>query len=236
MKQLIKHIIKKTPLYSSLPKWVTKRRNAKELVEWERKGKPVPPPHIVKQRTLQAYSIRYGLKILVETGTYNGDMVEAMKDVFDRIYSIELGEQLYEKAREKFKGVKHIELIHGDSGVELMNLMNRINEPALFWLDGHYSGGVTARGGEDTPIFKELRHILNAPDRGHVIIIDDAHCFGSDPAYPRIEDIKDFIKSKRPNLEIVIQDDSIRIAPGQWPPNKTLRRATRRDGTRPADS
>jgi len=216
MKRLMKQIIKKTPLYYSLNQWAVKRKRAKELIEWEKNGKPLPPPHIVKQRTLQTYSKKFGLKILVETGTYYGGMVEAMKKIFDHIYSIELSKELYEQAKKRFKGVKKIELICGDSGIELRNIMNKIDRPALFWLDGHYSGGVTAKGEKDTPIYEELHHILNASDRGHVIIIDDARNFGSDPAYPSIEALKDFIKSKRPNLEIVVQDDSIRITPTRY--------------------
>lgn len=215
MIQLLKQIVSKTPLYNFMGNWIDKRRNAKLFFEWERNGRSVPPPHIVKQRTLQSYSTKFGLKILVETGTYYGDMIEAMKEFFNRIYSIELSEELYEKAKKRFRGVKHVELIHGDSGTELMNLMNKINEPALFWLDGHYSGGVTAKGEKDTPIYEELHHILNATDRGHVIIIDDARCFGSDPAYPSIKDLENYIYKKRQNLEIVIQDDSIRITPKQ---------------------
>ena len=192
---------------------MVKRQQKKEFVEWERKGKPIPPPHIVKQRTLQSYAERYDLKVLVETGTYYGDMVEAMKHVFDHIYSIELSKELFEKAKKRFKGLKHVELIHGDSGIEFRNLMDKINQPALFWLDGHYSGGVTAKGEKETPILEELQQILNAPDRGHVIIIDDARCFGTDPAYPTIEQLYTFIKSKRPNVNIFAQDDSIRITP-----------------------
>ena len=213
MKQLIKQIIKNTPLYHPLRNRVVKSRDAKELIEWERKGKPVPPPHIVKQRTLQTYSIKYGLKIMVETGTLFGDMVEAMKKVFDRIYSIELDKGLYEEARKRFKGEKHIELICGDSGVEIINLMNKIDEPALFWLDAHFSGGITAKGETDTPIYKELSTILNAPDRGHVMIIDDARSFGSDRDYPGMDELIEFVKSKRSNLDIAVQDDSIRITP-----------------------
>lgn len=226
MKQFLKQIIEKTPLYYPLYNRVAKRRRAKEIAEqlavWERKGKPVPPPHIVKQRTLQTYSKRYGLKVLVETGTYYGEMVEAMKDVFDHIYSIELSKELYEQARERFKAAKHIELIHGDSGVELRNLISKIDQPALFWLDGHYSDGVTAKGDKDTPIYEELHHILDAPDRGHIIIIDDARCFGTYPAYPRIEELTDFIKSKRTNVNIIVQDDSIRIAPKPSPSNSSF--------------
>jgi len=88
MKQVIKKIINKTPLYYPLINWLAKRKHLEELVEWERIGKPVPPPHIIKQKVLRDYSKIYGLRILVETGTYLGDMVEAMKANFDRIYSI----------------------------------------------------------------------------------------------------------------------------------------------------
>jgi hypothetical protein len=136
-----------------------------------------------------------------------------MKDSFDRLYSIELSKELYEKTKERFKGVKHIELIHGDSGLELGNVIKKINQPALFWLDGHYSAGDTARGDKETPIYEEMSHILNATDRGDVIIIDDARCFGTDPSYPSIVELSDFIRSKRINIDIVVQDDSIRITP-----------------------
>jgi hypothetical protein len=215
MIQFLKQVIKETPLYFPLRSWVAKRKGLKELVEWERKGQPVPPPHIVKQRVLQTYSKRYNLKVLVETGTYLGEMVEAMRNVFDYIYSIELSKELYEQAKKRFKALRHIELIHGDSGDELGNIISKIDQPALFWLDGHYSRGVTARGNKDTPIYEELHHILNAPDRGHVIIIDDARCFGTDSAYPRIEELSELIKSKRTNTDIIVLDDSIRIVPKQ---------------------
>jgi len=209
VKQLLKQIFNKTPFYPGLKKI----KQEYELFLWERKGKPAPPPHIIKQQTIRAHAKKFGLKYLVETGTYCGDMVEAMKKDFDRIYSIELSDELYEGVKKRFKGEETIELIHGDSGIELENIVNRIDQSTLFWLDGHYSAGVTARGDKDTPIYKELDHIFNAEDRGHVVIIDDARCFGADPAYPSIEELSDFVNSKRPDASIKIQDDSIRITP-----------------------
>jgi hypothetical protein len=213
MFQLIKQIIRQILPAIYCRSGGEKRRQVEELACWEKCGKPSPPPPIVKQRTLQNYSKRFGLKILVETGTYYGDMVEAMKEDFDRLYSIELSKELYEKAKERFKKAKNIELICGDSGRELGSLMSKLDQPALFWLDGHYSGGVTARGDKDTPIYEELDHILHSPDRGHVIIIDDARLFGNDPGYPSIQELTDFIKSINPNLDIVVQHDIIRITP-----------------------
>jgi predicted O-methyltransferase YrrM len=117
----------------------------KRVIEWKRNGKPVPPPHSIKQQVIRNYAKDYGIKILVETGTLHGDMLEAMRKDFERLYSIELDEKLYKDAQKRFNGVNHIELIHGDSGVQLEFLLKK-TEPALFWLDGHYSGGITAKG------------------------------------------------------------------------------------------
>jgi len=212
MKIILKKILKKIGLFYPIFNWLSKRRQLKELETWEKGDRTFPPPHIIKQRAIKEYAARYGCKIFVETGTFLGDMVEAMKDVFTQIYSIELSNELCNDARLRFKGLSHIEIISGDSGDEIKNLICKIHEPALFWLDGHYSGGPTARGKKDTPIFEELTHILKAPSENkHVIIIDDARCFGKDPSYPTLEELGNFIKSHRQDLEITVKDDSVRI-------------------------
>lgn len=205
MKSTQKEVIKRTPLYSAL--------RARELEEWERRGRPVPPPHIIKQLTIKHFAERFGTRVLIETGTYYGDMVEAMKPYFNQIYSIELSNDLYNKAKRRFAEDDRITIIHGDSGIELGKIIAKLDEPALFWLDGHYSAGVTARGVKDTPIYEELSHIFNSPLRGHVIIIDDARCFGADPAYPNIDELREFIRPNYPNAKIVTENDSIRILP-----------------------
>jgi hypothetical protein len=140
-------------------------------------------------------------------------MIEATKECFSQIYSIELSNELYKKAKKRFSGENKISIIHGDSGIELEKIIKKIDQPALFWLDGHYSGGVTAKGDKDTPIYEELAHILSSPQRGHVIIIDDARCFGRDSDYPTINELIDFIKTKRPDAKIEVECDSIRITP-----------------------
>jgi hypothetical protein len=213
MQTSLRQLVKKAPLYYPTRNWIVKRRLQDEFTQWEKNGKPMPPPHLQKQRVLRDFAQQYGLKVLVETGTFYGDMVEAMKSHFDQIYSIELSQNLCEKAQNRFKGQQHIEVIQGDSGIELKNLMARINRPTLFWLDGHYSGGETALGKNQTPVYEELEHILLAPDLRHVIIVDDARCFGADPAYPTIGQLETFVKSKRPNVELSVENDSVRITP-----------------------
>jgi hypothetical protein len=213
MKQMLKEAVKKTPLYTPLRNWANVRRDKRELVEWGRNNKPVPPPHIVKQLAIRTYAERFDLKILVETGTFYGDMIEAMKDTFNQIYSIELSQELYENARKRFIADSNVKILQGDSGIELGKIAATLDQPALFFLDGHYSAGTTAKGELDTPIFKELTHIFDNPLKGHVIIIDDARCFGTEPDYPSIEELCDFVMSKRPDITIEIENDSIRITP-----------------------
>lgn len=215
MVQTIKDILLKISPINSLRTARKKRKSLQEVKEWEKLGRPAPPPHAIKQQNLLHYATTYNLKILVETGTFNGDMVEAMKNHFDEIYSVELSQSFFNKARIRFKSQKNVFLIHGDSGDEMKTLIQRIDKPTLFWLDGHYSGGETALGEKDTPVLEELNCILDSRDLKHVIIIDDARLFGSDLSYPTIEELKNVVTSRRNNLEISIADDSIRITPKQ---------------------
>lgn len=185
----------------------------KEIARWRRRGCPAPPPHAHKQDILREYARQYGLRILVETGTYHGDMVAAMKRDFEKVISIELSPVLYAKARERFKGDRNVALLMGDSSREIGKVVTQLRQPALFWLDGHYSAGETACGEKETPILEELEHILIAENLGHVIIIDDARCFGSEPSYPTVEEVKSFVLERRARVEIFVKDDSIRIVP-----------------------
>lgn len=198
-------------MYGLLKKLVATRKQNKRVAKWERKGSPLPPPHAVKQREMRRYAAEFGLTVLVETGTFEGDMVEAMKGCFERIYSIELSEQLHAKAMQRFIRDANVTLIQGDSGVELGQLCAKLDRPALFWLDGHYSAGETARGEKDTPIYEELNHIFGSDINRHVILIDDARCFGNDADYPTIGELREFISTNRPDATVEVKDDIIRV-------------------------
>lgn len=183
------------------------------LILWGLSGRPVPPPGLFKARTVRKYAKRYGLRCLVETGTYRGNMIGRLKRDFDQIYSIELSMELHEAARRRFAKERRIHLIHGDSGEQLPHLLRRLTRPALFWLDAHYSGGETARGTEGNPIMKEISCILNHPE-AHVILVDDMRLFGTDPAYPASGELTTEIAQiagNRASLEM--RDDILRIVP-----------------------
>lgn len=201
----IKQAIKRT-----IPDDVLKlRRDLEARRAWEKQGRPSPPPHIIKEELIKNFAQTFNTQILIETGTYLGDMVQAMRKSFTRIISFELDQTLAAQAQNRFANDNHIEIIQGDSGKLLGELLKRINEPCLFWLDGHYSGGITAKGALETPIKNELTAILSHPIDGHVILIDDALCFTGENDYPTLDELKTFVAQH--NLNFSVEHDVIRI-------------------------
>jgi hypothetical protein len=159
------------------------------------------------------YAALFGLRVLVETGTYHGEMVEAMRNAFDRLYSIEIDQGFYEEALDAFGRFTNIRIIKGDSGEVLPSILPEVKQPCLFWLDGHYSGPETGKGLLDTPITKELQQIFLHPIREHAILIDDAREFTGEGDYPSLDRLREFVRNSRPDWIFEVRDDIIRIHP-----------------------
>jgi hypothetical protein len=200
----------KTWLYRKYARWQRDAREREAVSDWSTAGRPVPPPSLVKQSIVRHYAKRFALGTLVETGTYLGDMIDATQHDFAAIYSIELDRALHDRAKLRFAGHKHIHLVHGDSGAVLPGVLDAIHEPALFWLDGHWSGGFTAKGERETPIIAECEAVLRHHVKGHVILIDDARCFTGENDYPTITEMRKlFTSNSRTQCEV--DADVIRI-------------------------
>jgi len=168
--------------------------------------------HIKKQKTIMLYQKKYRSEAFVETGTYLGDMVWAVKNIFKEIYSIELSEELFKNAVNRFKDYSNITILHGDSGKVLIDLIPKIKKEAIFWLDGHYSGGITAKGEKECPIYEELTAIFRS-DLKHILLIDDARLFNGTNDYPPITELSEFVSKHKPESKIKIENDIIRITP-----------------------
>jgi hypothetical protein len=185
------------------------RNKAKHLKIWRENNQPTPPPHEWKQLIIKFYAAKYGINIFVETGTYLGDMIAAQVDYFDQLYSVELGNKLWNDATKRFSENTNVCVINGDSSKELINIMHKLDKDALFWLDGHYSEGITARGNTDCPIFDELKTILLNNNFHHVLLIDDARCFDGNGDYPTIQNLEKVILEYRSNYKVEVINDII---------------------------
>ena len=208
-------------LRASLERWapglayrITRRRATRDAREWERSGRPLPAPPLVKQEILRSYVRRYHLSHVVETGTFMGDTVAALAPEVDHVVSIELGRELHLRARERFVRRQNVTVLQGDSANLLPQVAASAPDNTLFWLDAHYSHGVTARSDEDTPILRELETVLARGDRGDVILIDDARMMG-EPGWPTLDDIRNCVQRHDANLRFDVADDIIRIYTGR---------------------
>jgi len=184
-----------------------------EIRDWERRGRPIPPPNALKQEVAGEYARRYGLRTFIETGTNLGEMDFVLKNRFARIVTVELSPDYHARAVRRLGRFGHIECLCGDSGVVLPSVLARMTEPCLFWLDAHYSAGKTAKGEVETPISAELDVALRHPVRGHVVLIDDARLFDGTHDYPVLSALQQRVKELRPDLWFAVRDDIIRIEP-----------------------
>lgn len=195
----------------SILNWRSACRQKKDLRLWRKSDcEPLPPPHAYKQQVIAYYQSCFRYSLLIETGTFLGDMVEAQKNRFDSIVSIELSEMLHKKAKRRFRNQAHISILQGDSARVLPQVVQKITGPAIFWLDGHYSAGITAKGDRVSPIMEELNAILSGNNLNHILLIDDARCFCGEDGYPTYEEVVDCIRQFSPRSDIRVEMDIIR--------------------------
>jgi len=188
-------------------------RSERNLRAWRGQGRPVPAPHAVKQRYIHTLTSIFDLKVLVETGTNTGATVKALENYFDEIYSIEIFSPLAKLAKKRFAANSAIHIVEGDSAKELPGILQKVSQPILFWLDGHYSGDGTGRSDIDTPVLAELDHILSLRPRGKdVILIDDARCFVGANGYPPLEEFLAAVE-RQFGVKPRVVDDIIFIIP-----------------------
>ena len=128
--------------------------------------------------------------VVIETGTYHGDSSRFFAGAGFSVHTIEVSETL---AAQVFPGLRRIGVTchRGDSARILPELLATLRDEGVeelnFWLDGHWSGGVTSTApAHETPIIAELVAIeqLRRHFRRLVVAVDDMRCFGNDAAYP----------------------------------------------------
>ena len=187
-----------------------------EYRAWLRNDRTGPAPRVVKHDTVVTLATEFGLRTFVETGTYLGTMVNAVKHTFSTIFSIELDRHLASHAARRFVRERHVRIIQGDSAARLAELLATIEEPTLFWLDAHFSGGVTASGGADEPIMREVQSISRHPlATRHVVLVDDARLFAGANGYPTLTELMVLLSSAFPTHEISVRNDMVIALPGR---------------------
>lgn len=192
------------------PNWLKNlRHKVRSLFFWRRRGYLAPAPQFIKQNVFLKYHARSAT--WVETGTYLGTTTRFLKQLGGHVYSIEPSTDLYFAAKRRFDS-SNVTIINDVSERALGTLLPKIRGDINFWLDGHYSAGITFKGASDCPVLQELEHIAHNMDNFEnvVIFVDDVRCFyaDKDPAYasyPNLNELVDWCKSH--NFKWTIEQD-----------------------------
>lgn len=131
----------------------------------------------IKKEVLAKYANK--APVFIETGTHTGNTTKIAAGLgFKMVYTIELAEHFYKQACDKFRYYKNVKCIFGDSQEKLKDILQDLNETAVFWLDGHWSMGDTACGEKAVPLLEELNIIKSHHINNHIILIDDIRLMG----------------------------------------------------------
>jgi FkbM family methyltransferase len=186
------------------------------------------PSHSLTAEFLGELARIFRADVFVETGTFMGGTTLEASQIFSSVHTIELSKELYLQAQPRFAGRDNIHTYQGDSGTLLPEILNTIEGKIVFWLDGHYSEGVTAKSEKNSPILEELRAIKNANIPDAVILIDDLRMFpnswtripdiASLQDYPTIPQLLNAIRDISSSYSFIVLGDVI-IA---YPPGETV--------------
>lgn len=204
----LRKLLQRTPFYGAYKSL----GHYPDYLYWKLRGEPIRSPHLVKQRAVREYAARYGLRILVETGTYYGEMVAAMSKRFDRIYSVEFDSALAHRAQKKFAQRQHIHILEGDSRRVVPELLESLDQPALFWLDAGYYGWDGLQGDKQR-LTGELEAILGHRIGNHVVLMDDARGLNGQNGAPTAEQLKQRIEAQFGGRSVEVKHDILRITP-----------------------
>lgn len=197
-------------LFSNLrAKWRAERGRKNEEREWIQRQYAAPSLAHIKRTVLQRLGAPNA--VWVETGTFEGDTAALLALEAKEVYTIEPDSALFEKAETRFHSNPHVHVIHGLSEEVFPSLLPTLSGAVNFWLDGHYSGGITHQGPTDCPVREELLNIEKNLARydSVTVLIDDIRCF--DPSiteyadYPDVNFLVDW--ARKNNLHWHIEHD-----------------------------
>lgn len=167
----------------------SKKGRKNEYREWKERHFAAPSPSDIKRAVLVRHS-RSNVT-WVETGTFMGDTAALLAKHSKHVHTIEPDKTLHEKAATRFENDPKVNAIRGVSEEVFPQLLPTLNGAVNFWLDGHYSGGITFQGTTDCPVRDELLHIEKNMENFEkvIVLIDDIRCFR--PEVPEFSDYPD---------------------------------------------
>ena len=192
-----------------LPKQLIKFALYYRIVKkWGKRNFLEHSPQLIKEFVFEKYGVVNAPWI--ETGTFLGKTTNFLKERYPHLYTIEPEVSLYNNALERFNG-GNVTLYNDISENVLPKLLKNLSGNLNFWLDGHYSEGITFKGKKNCPVEDELNAIeINLSNFNQItILIYDVRCFLPQNTrysnYPSINYLVDW--ARRLNMSWRIEND-----------------------------
>lgn len=150
----------------------------------------------VKRQIISSLIHNYKLKIFIESGTYLGDTAIYVSKFVNKVITVEVDNFLFNRAKKRIKKRRNIIVIEGDSGREFLKILPELTDSSLFFLDGHYSGGISGMTSkylcpleEELSIIEKFKYLNSS-----IVVIDDARELGVTEGYPSIVQIEEIFR------------------------------------------
>ncbi len=167
--------------------------------------------------------------IAIETGTYLGSTSKILGQCFLSCYSIERDPSLAKYAKKRLAKFTNIKVLQGSSRELLADIIPANEIPLVFWLDAHFSAGITSGSDDPCPLISELETILNKRQPNNtIVLIDDARGLTGSNGWPSLGQVCQHFTNEQ--WAVVALDDVIIASSNQntekvlfdcWPTSKT---------------
>jgi len=149
-------------------------------------------------------------KIFIETGTAYGQTLQEVQPYFEKIFTVEISEKLWEWLQPQIQQFENVDHVLGDSLIEIPKFLDSLTEEdkVFFWLDAHWSQGLSGKNHLDVPLIEECV-IIDEQYKADVglVVIDDVRMFETNTNEDWSSINIDTIKESFNNFEILVSEE-----------------------------
>lgn len=146
----------------------------------------------------------------VETGTAEGNSVRSVSRYFDKVFTVEISEVLFNQVNPYLQQYENVEHVFGDSLIEVPKFLESLgeDEKVFFWLDAHWSQGLSSKNHLDCPLIEECKMIDQTykSDIG-LVVIDDLRLFETNENEDWSQITKDAVKNAFERFKVIVFEE-----------------------------
>lgn len=166
------------------------------------------PPEMYKRKFIKKILARYKFDNAIETGAYLGQTTKVISKSV-AVTTIEIDPNLNVYLKSKFRK-SPVSVLHGDSAKLFQSLIKEKDYSTFFYLDSHFSGGITSQGQSVTTLKDEILGLRDFKGLNKsLILIDDVISLNGINDYPEREFIVNFASDHNLYLSTILPNSII---------------------------